>query len=58
MMAYSIFRPLYVTLAFTHTNLDYRYYDNDENAFGFNNCNFGIRSDLKKKTHNCSDSVK
>ena len=30
----------------------------DNNTFGFNKCNFGIRSDFKKKTSNFSNSEK
>ena len=30
----------------------------DNNTFGFNNCNFEIRSSFKKKTQNSSNSVK
>ena len=30
----------------------------DSKTFGFNKCNFGIRSGFKKKTHNFPNSVK
>ena len=50
MMISNIFWPMYVTtIIFTMI---------DNNAFGFNKWNFGIRSGFKKKTLNFSDSVK
>ena len=60
MMVPNIFRPLYVTLTFAHNNHCFTtiiFIILDNNAFGFNKCNFGIISGFKKKAHNFSNSV-
>ena len=59
-MVSNIFRPLYITLTFATITTATTMVDN--NAFGFNKCNFGIRSDFKNNNNNnkniFSNSVK
>ena len=49
-MVSNIFRPLYITLTFATITTATTMVDN--NAFGFNKCNFGIRSDFKNNNNN------
>ena len=44
---FNIFRPLYITLTFPTITIVATMIDN--NAFGFNTCNFGISSRLQEK---------
>ena len=57
-MVSDIMRSLFVTLTFFPEVYDYRYYCRDSSQCIFFKCNFSIRSSFKKKTHNCSNSVK
>ena len=49
-MVSNISRPLYITLTFAPITTATTMVDN--NAFGFNKCNFGIRSDFKNNNNN------
>ena len=56
-MASNILRPVYVASNFTHNTHVYQNFNMvDKNTSGLNNCNFGTRSGLKKKTTGSSNS--